>query len=82
MRPLLANAYAVAGDNDLRMSPGYGIWMLPQQSGVARKRRSGPQTALSNRQRHGLRGGCARPSKSDASVNADLGSFFTQKKGQ
>jgi hypothetical protein len=51
-RPLLADGYAVAGGNDekaariLRVSPGYGIWMLLQPLDVARKPRSGPQTAI------------------------------------
>ena len=51
-RPLLADAYAVAGGNDekaariLRVSPGHGIWMPPQPLGVARKPRSVLQTAI------------------------------------
>jgi hypothetical protein len=79
-RPLLADAYAMAPGDDgkaariLRVSLGYGIWMPPQPLDVARKPPGGLQTSiclvgygpLSNRQRHGLRDGSARPSKSDA----------------
>jgi hypothetical protein len=53
-----------------RVSPGYGIWMLLQPLGGARKPRSGAQTWGTGRSRTasvtGLRDGSSRPSKGDA----------------